>query len=362
MILAKIIPFDVVGGAETFSLNLLKKQLNRDDISKIFFVTFQTSKNNPNYVCKISSDKLKHINLRYKGFLINHIFIFYFLIKFFAKNKVNVVHSHLISAIFLFPFPYLFRKIKFIHTVHNQANYELGNSKFSIHFFLRYVYYSKISIIAISPTVKESIFNFYGLNSKLILNGAVINMNNLNETKFNFKSDTKYLLAVGNTRTQKNYELLIDAFKIVCKKHKIKLIIIGSLVDNFKNIKIKDYEEYGIYFMGFVDNVSFFMKNVDFLCMTSKYEGMPIALLESMANGLIPLVTPSKGIIDLIEHKVNGLVSSKSSINSYVELLNSSLNMNHVDLKKISDSCKNFYKTKYTIGICEENYYNEYIK
>ena len=170
------------------------------------------------------------------------------------------------------------------------------------------------------------------------------------------------LLAVGNTRIQKNYELLIDAFKTIYKEYKVKLIIIGSLVDNFKNIKTNDYKKYGIYFVGFVDNVNFFMKNAAFLCMTSKYEGMPITLLESMANGLIPLVTPSPGIIDLIDHEVNGLVSDKNSVNSYSELLKSALNMSDFDLNIISDRGREYFDMKYTISICEENYYKEYIK
>jgi len=362
MILATVIPFDVIGGAETFSLNLIKKQLTRDDISKIFFITFQTSKRNQNYVCQISSDKLKHINLRYRGFLINHLFIFYYVIKFFTQNKVNVVHSHLISAIYLFSFPILFKKIKFIHTVHNQANHELGNSKFSIHYFLRYIYYSNISLISISPSVKKSIHSFYGLNSLLILNGTVLSVKDSNEIEFNFKSDTKYFLAVGNTRIQKNYELLIDAFKTIYKEYKVKLIIIGNLDDNFKNIDKENYKNQNIYFLGFKNNVQDYMKKANFFCMTSKYEGMPIALLESMANGLIPIVTPSPGIIDLIDHEVNGLVSDKNSVNSYAELLKSALNMDDVDLNIISERGREFFDMKYTISICEENYYKEYIK
>ena len=363
MILAKIIPFDGIGGAEIFSLNLIKKQIIRDDISKIFFITFQTSKNNKNYVCTISSKKLKHINLKYRGYLINHLFIFYFFIKFFITNKVDVVHSHLISAIYLSPFPLLFKKIKFIHTVHNQANYELGNYKFSIHFFLRFIYYSKISLISISDSVKESIYDFYRLNSKLILNGTEFNLNNISKnTEFYFQSNTKYFLAVGNTRIQKNYELLIDSFKLFSKKHNAKLLIIGELVDNFKNIDKDYYISQNIYFLGFKDNVQDYMKKADYLCMTSKYEGMPITLLESMAHGLIPLVTPSRGIIDLIDHKVNGLVSDKNSVNSYFELLKSTLKMNEVELSAISNRCQKIFDAKYNISICEEYYYKEYIK
>ena len=145
MIIAIIIPFDTIGGAETFALTLLKRQIVRKEISKIIFITFQTSKYHTKYSCPIKSEKLKHINLKYFGKYINHIYVFICLFNFLITNKVNVVHSHLISAIYLSIFPLFFRKVKFVHTIHNQAKHDLGSYKYSPHFFLRYIYYSQES-------------------------------------------------------------------------------------------------------------------------------------------------------------------------------------------------------------------------
>ena len=122
------------------------------------------------------------------------------------------------------------------------------------------------------------------------------------------------------------------------------------------------YEKFNIYFLDFVKNVDYYMKNVDYLCMTSKYEGMPITLLESMANGLVPLVTPSEGITDIIKDNINGLVSKKISVESYVKVLENAMKINPKDKEKISKNCVDIFKTKYTMDICENNYFFEYVK
>ena len=80
-------------------------------------------------------------------------------------------------------------------------------------------------------------------------------------------------------------------------------------LDNYIEIDKEKYISQNIYFMGSVPNVQDYMKTCDFLCMSSKYEGMPITLLEAMANGLIPIVTPVEGILDLITDNINGIIA-----------------------------------------------------
>lgn len=51
------------------------------------------------------------------------------------------------------------------------------------------------------------------------------------------------------------------------------------------------------------------MQNYDAIILLSDYEGLPIALLEGMACGLVPIVSPmDSGIPELIQHGINGLI------------------------------------------------------
>ena len=56
--------------------------------------------------------------------------------------------------------------------------------------------------------------------------------------------------------------------------------------------------------------------------LTSNYEGLPVALLESMARGCIPIVTDlASGIPDVIRHGENGFVLPRGDIASFLECL-----------------------------------------
>ena len=63
MILAHFIPFDGVGGAEMFTKNLIKKQLERPEINKIILVTYQSSNPNADFNFGITHKKFIHINI-----------------------------------------------------------------------------------------------------------------------------------------------------------------------------------------------------------------------------------------------------------------------------------------------------------
>ena len=246
--------------------------------------------------------------------------------------------------------------------MHSQSDKELGALKGSIHYKLKSKYFSICSLIAISDSVQKSINNFYSKKSKLIMNGANYCSDFLTEKVKRYFSDPEfiYLLAVGNTRKEKNFNLLISSFKKVSESHKIKLIVLGALVEEFKDIDVNEYEAENIYFLGSVENVQDYMKCSDFLCMTSKYEGMPITLLEAMANDLIPIVTPVSGIIDIIDQNYNGIISNDSSVKSYSEALNFAILLPEFNRKKMRNNGSKLYKNKYSMKICEANYYQFY--
>ena len=68
------------------------------------------------------------------------------------------------------------------------------------------------------------------------------------------------------------------------------------------------------------------LSTADILLLLSDYEGLPIALLEAMACGLVPVVSRMRsGIPELVEHMVNGIVVEDrlESVLKSVRMLNS---------------------------------------
>ena len=360
MNIVHFIPFDVKGGAETFVIDLIKCQLLNKKINKITLVTFQTANNNNEILIDINSTNFEHINVDFSFIFFNHFFVIIRILYFLLFNNINVVHTHLISALYGSLLTIFFPSIKYIHTVHNQADKELGAKKESIYYYLRKYYYSKITVVSISESVKYSIYDFYKLKTQIIFNGAKKLKRINKEYSFKKQDKSKILLAVGNTRIQKNFKFLIQAFRIIKSDYSVKLFILGALVDEFENISTKKYENEGVFFKGSVNNVQDYMKDANFLCIPSLYEGMPITLIEAKANKLIPIVTPVSGILEMVTDLKDGFISKDKSLDEYVTVLRNALSSDIKVLKRMKKNGINEYLIKYTIKNCEENYFNLY--
>ncbi len=129
----------------------------------------------------------------------------------------------------------------------------------------------------------------------------------------------KRVVSVGRLNKQKNFPVLFDAFSEFVKDYPdYKLEIYG---EGFLEEKLKKYiSDLGmddkILLMGFCKDVHEKTKSASMFVMSSDFEGMPNALLESMAIGLPCISTdcPCGGPRMLITSKENGiLVSVKSS-------------------------------------------------
>lgn len=122
----------------------------------------------------------------------------------------------------------------------------------------------------------------------------------------------KKITAIGRVSDQKDYPTLLRAFKIVLKKHP------DYILEIFGNDSQKDTLKELLAELGIVENVIFkgvhkdaILQAMDSACyvMSSKYEGMPNALMEAMAVGL-PCVSTDcpNGPAELITSGENGLL------------------------------------------------------
>lgn len=139
------------------------------------------------------------------------------------------------------------------------------------------------------------------------------------------------IVAVGRLDRQKNYPLLIEAFK---ELHQIKpeviLKIFGkgpeekTLKEKVQSLGLSD----SITFMGYVSNIYEQIEKSRLFVMTSDYEGMPNSLMEAMSLGLPCISTdcPSGGPRYLIQDKINGLLinvgNKKALVDAMLKILN----------------------------------------
>lgn len=206
---------------------------------------------------------------------------------------------------------------------------------------------TKIMRFFVMHTAKHIVFqthqaqNYFG---KKIINKSIVIHNpvsvNISEFPINTKPDNR-IVSVGRLNEQKNYNLLISAFEKIANKYPDVTLEIygeGSLRNTLQDLINKKHLDDKCFLRGAFPDVLNRIYGARLFVMTSKYEGMPNALMEAMSLG-IPVVAsncPCGGPAELIKHGINGYLFENDNENELVQLLDACLN-DPVELREISE-------------------------
>lgn len=136
----------------------------------------------------------------------------------------------------------------------------------------------------------------------------------------------KVIASVGRLNSQKNFELLINAFsKIASEFPDYSLTIYGKgdkeqeLKNLVSHLNIRDR----VFFPGNIQNIAEEMEKNTLFVLSSDFEGMPNALMEAMALGLPCISTdcPCGGPRYLIQNGVNGLLVPVGDVDKLAEAM-----------------------------------------
>ena len=142
----------------------------------------------------------------------------------------------------------------------------------------------------------------------------------------NYKIDDKEYkraIAIGRLEDQKGFDLLIESWKKVYDIHpnwKLDIFGEGSKKDVLQNMISENCLDQVITLKGITRNVQQELLTSDFYVMSSRYEGLPMVLLESIANGL-PIVSfdcPT-GPAEIVENNDCGVLALNGNINDLSE-------------------------------------------
>lgn len=236
-----------------------------------------------------------------------------FMCKIFLTLKDNTIVIST-SPNFL-KIAYLIRKIfnkkyKIVSYIHfSLENQDLFNKE-----VLKYADFH----LAISSSIRKSLIKMGVSKNKIFL---IFNPISHKQDIISSPNNTKYDLSlayVGRVylEGQKN---LVEAIKGIEKsKLNIHLDILGSGPDvNSLKEYIKDNKlEEKITLFGWVKNPWSILKNkgIDGLILTSRFEGLPMVLLEAMSYGIPCIVSDFEGFDDVVKPKVNGVYYKLNNI------------------------------------------------
>ena len=126
------------------------------------------------------------------------------------------------------------------------------------------------------------------------------------------------MLSVGRLSHEKGYDMLIKCWKRVIEQFpdwQLHIVGEGSELTSL-NTMIDDFGiQNSVHFWGKQNNVEKFYKNASIFCLSSRFEGMPMVLLECQAFG-IPVVAfdCQTGPSDIIKHSYNGKLALDSDV------------------------------------------------
>lgn len=314
----------------------------------------------------------KDIKLYYpksKG-LINNIFT---LAKILKKEDFDLIHIHGLRAGFIFKlscFLCFKKNKKVIYTLHG---IHFLNKTFPLNFIycLLEILTNRIFVDALVCVSKEDFeISFkYRLHNKnkifLIENGIDesefqkdFNSEELKK-EFNLK-DEKIVLSIGRFHHQKDFATLIKAMSYLNDKLKLFLVGDGSQRDQLLELTKKLNLENKVVFTGYRNDVWKFYKICDLFVLSSRWEGLPLVLLEAMANKKPIIGSNVRGIRELIIDGYNGYLFKLVDVIDLVNKIKIIIN----DLGKIKEMCENSYKLfsqRYKAEIMAEKYYHLYL-
>ncbi|KRK40197.1 glycosyltransferase [Loigolactobacillus bifermentans] len=213
-----------------------------------------------------------------------------------AESEYDYVHIHLDNFVRFFYLILLRKKKNIILHSHNSFNDKIKNSrvKWRMHKFGMFIVKNGNFIhFACSDLAANWLF---GRKKYIQVNNGVdlanFEFNKVERKRYRDELDLNKCEVyghIGRFEFQKNHERLIRIFsKIHAHNFKTKLLLIGT-GPNMGEIKrlVSDLNlDEAVLFLGHRDDVGKILNAIDYIIFPSRYEGLPISLVEAQANGI----------------------------------------------------------------------------
>ena len=120
-------------------------------------------------------------------------------------------------------------------------------------------------------------------------------------------ADAPVVAGIGRLNYQKNFALFLDVAAEVRRTHPRAIFVIAGTGPEERALRESAGEN--VRFLGFVADTARLYDAVDFLLMPSRFEGLPMALLEAMAMRVPVIASRLDGIAEVIDDGVDGLLA-----------------------------------------------------
>lgn len=218
-----------------------------------------------------------------------------------SHDKPDIVHAHLPVAAIIARLCKPFFRYSLVFTEHNMLD--------RLHALTRMAHRFTHALDDVSISCSRAVAQSLPWPSEVIDNGIAVPAyppkplrKGPLRSKLGISEESVLFISVANLWAKKNHRLLIDAFNEAFKDEgegSVNLVLVGQ--DGTERERLERHVETlttkkNIHFFGGHPSASSLLPEADVFCLSSDFEGLPIALLESMAAGIPSVMTKVGGI------------------------------------------------------------------
>lgn len=182
--------------------------------------------------------------------------------------------------------------------------------------WIRTAYAEADQVVAVSAGVKKGLLRDYSLEQEKL--SVVLNPVDNNRVQAESEKAVptvwkgeQLIVAMGRLTRQKGFDILLRAFQLIRVNRSVSLIILGTgeekqlLEALAEALDIAD----DVHLLGFQANPWAYLKRADVFVLSSRWEGCPLVIAETMACGTPVVATDCDyGPRELIQHGANGVL------------------------------------------------------
>lgn len=237
--------------------------------------------------------------------------------KYVKEHDIKLIHCHLPWAGIVGRLVGKMTGVPVVYTEHNK-----WERYHKVTYFLNKMsFVNQERVIAVSEDVANSIKKHHHKKRPVIQ--VVANGINIDKYDHNFQINRdirkelnipERATVIGTTcvfRKQKRLDVWLEIANAVHQKNpETHFIIVGDGVlrkeidKKAESLKMDKF----VHFAGLQSETRPYLKAMDIFMMCSEFEGLPIALLEAMSMGCMPVCTDAGGIPELVRDKFNGIL------------------------------------------------------
>ncbi len=226
------------------------------------------------------------------------------------RFKPTVIHTHLPVMEYVFPASRFARCCHIVHSVHNMADKETSSALLKR--VNQYAFQHGVIPVALNEEVRESICKVYRLaptNVPIVHNGIEL-------APFRIAGEARRLskrlrlICVARMEGVKNHTLLLDVLSVLSNMvgGLVHLTLLGD--GPLRSVLEAKADQLGISelvsFEGRKIDTALFYGAADLFVLLSKFEGLPMSIIEAMASGLPVVATDVGGVSSIVRPGING--------------------------------------------------------